>query len=102
MRTAQAKGLTQRAVTVRHALRKMFIPVITVAGLQMGSLLGGAVIVETVFGWPGAGQLLVTAIGNRDYPVVQAGVLFVATTFVLANLVVDLGYGYLDPRIRYD
>jgi peptide/nickel transport system permease protein len=101
IRTAQAKGLTQRTVIVRHALRNMFIPVITVAGLQMGSLLGGAVIVETVFGWPGAGQLLVTAIGNRDYPVVQAGILMITGGFVLINLLVDISYGYLDPRVRY-
>jgi len=101
IRTAQAKGLTQRTVIVRHALRNMFIPVITVAGLQLGSLLGGAVIVETVFGWPGAGQLLVTAIGNRDYPVVQAGILMITGGFVLINLLVDISYGYLDPRVRY-
>lgn len=101
IRTAQAKGLTQRTVIARHALRNMFIPVITVAGLQLGSLLGGAVIVETVFGWPGAGQLLVTAISNRDYPVVQAGVLMITGGFILINLLVDVSYGYLDPRVRY-
>jgi len=101
IRTAQAKGLTPRAVIVRHALRNMFIPVITVVGLQLGTLLGGAVIVETVFSWPGAGQLLVQAISNRDYPVVQAGVLFITGGFILINLLVDLSYGYLDPRIRY-
>ncbi|MGI8690154.1 MAG: ABC transporter permease [Thermomicrobiales bacterium] len=101
IRTAQAKGLTPRAVIVRHALRNMFIPVVTVAGLQLGQLLGGAVIVETVFGWPGAGQLLVQAISNRDYPVVQAGVLFITGGFILINLLVDVSYGYLDPRIRY-
>jgi peptide/nickel transport system permease protein len=101
IRTAQAKGLNQRTVIARHALRNMLIPVITVAGLQMGSLLGGAVIVETVFGWPGAGQLLVTAISNRDYPVVQAGVLMITGGFILINLLVDVSYGYLDPRVRY-
>jgi ABC-type dipeptide/oligopeptide/nickel transport system permease component len=101
IRTAQAKGLSQRVVIAQHALRNMFIPVITVAGLQLGSLLGGAVIVETVFGWPGAGQLLVTAIGNRDYPVVQAGVLMITGGFILINLLVDVSYGYLDPRVRY-
>ena len=101
IRTAQAKGLTQRTVIVRHALRNMFIPVITVAGLQLGSLLGGAVIVETVFGWPGAGQLLVAAISDRDYPVVQAGILMITGGFVLINLLVDISYGYLDPRVRY-
>jgi peptide/nickel transport system permease protein len=101
IRTAQAKGLNQRTVIARHALRNMLIPVVTVAGLQMGSLLGGAVIVETVFGWPGAGQLLVTAIANRDYPVVQAGVLMITGGFILINLLVDISYGYLDPRVRY-
>jgi peptide/nickel transport system permease protein len=101
IRTAQAKGLSQRVVIAQHALRNMFIPVITVAGLQLGSLLGGAVIVETVFGWPGAGQLLVTAISNRDYPVVQAGVLMITGGFILINLLVDVSYGYLDPRVRY-
>ena len=101
IRTAQAKGLTQTTVIARHALRNMFIPVITVVGLQFGQLLGGAVIVETVFGWPGVGQLLIAAIGNRDYPVVQAGVLFITGGFILINLLVDISYGYLDPRIRY-
>jgi len=101
IRTAQAKGLPNRAVIARHALRNMLIPVVTVMGLQLGSLLGGAVIVETVFGWPGAGQLLYTAIGNRDYPVIQAGILFITAGFVLVNLIVDISYGYLDPRIRY-
>ncbi len=101
IRTAQAKGLSQRTVLLRHALRNMFIPVITVVGLQLGQLLGGAVIVETVFGWPGAGQLLVTAISNRDYAIIQAGVLMITTVFVLINLLVDISYGYLDPRIRY-
>lgn len=101
IRTAHAKGLRLRTVVARHALRNMFIPVITVMGLQLGNLLGGAVIVETVFGWPGAGQLLVTAIGNRDYPVIQAGILLITTGFVLVNLLVDISYGYLDPRVRY-
>lgn len=101
IRTAKAKGLAPLAVLVRHALRNMFIPVITVAGLQLGQLLGGAVIVETVFGWPGAGRLLVTAIGNRDYPVIQAGVLCITAGFILINLLVDLSYGFLDPRIRF-
>src|SRR5207248_996941 len=90
IRTAQAKGLPHTTVIARHALRNMLIPVITVMGLQLGSLLGGAVIVETIFGWPGAGQLLVTAIGNRDYPVIQAGVLLITTGFVLINLLVDV------------
>ncbi len=101
IRTAQAKGLPRGAIVARHAVRNMLIPVVTVVGLQIGSLLGGAVIVETVFGWPGAGQLLVTAIGNRDYPVIQAGILVITTGFVVVNLLVDISYGYLDPRIRY-
>jgi peptide/nickel transport system permease protein len=100
IRTARAKGLTARAVMVRHALLNMLIPVITVIGLQLGTLLGGAVIVESVFAWPGVGRLLVDAIGNRDYPLVQAAILVITASFVLINLVVDLSYGYLDPRIR--
>ncbi|MDQ3781172.1 MAG: ABC transporter permease [Chloroflexota bacterium] len=100
IRTARAKGLTPRSVLTRHALRNMLIPVITVVGLQVGNLLGGAVIVETIFGWPGIGRLLVDAIFHRDYPLVQAAILFITAGFVLVNLLVDLSYGYLDPRIR--
>ncbi len=84
----------------RHALKNALIPVVTVIGLQLGHLLGGAVIVETVFAWPGVGRLLVEAIGNRDYPLVQAAVVFITTGFVLINFLVDLSYGYLDPRVR--
>lgn len=101
IRTAHAKGLRRARVIAGHALRNMLIPVITVAGLQLGQLLGGAVIVETVFAWPGVGRLIVTAITNRDYPVIQAAVLFITTGFVLINLIVDVSYGYLDPRVRY-
>jgi peptide/nickel transport system permease protein len=100
IRTARAKGLTSHTVMVRHALLNMLIPVITVIGLQLGTLLGGAVIVESVFAWPGVGRLLVDAIGNRDYPLVQAAILVITTAFVLINLLVDVSYGYLDPRIR--
>jgi peptide/nickel transport system permease protein len=100
VRTAYAKGLAPRAVLIRHALLNMLIPVITVIGLQLGHLLGGAVIVETVFSWPGVGRLLVDAIGNRDYPLVQAAILFITLGFVLINFLVDLSYGYLDPRVR--
>jgi ABC-type dipeptide/oligopeptide/nickel transport system permease component len=100
IRTARAKGLTARTVLTRHALRNMLIPVITVVGLQMGNLLGGAVIVEIVFGWPGVGRLLVDAIFHRDYPLVQTAILFITAGFVLINLLVDLSYVYLDPRIR--
>lgn len=100
VRTARAKGLAPRTVLTRHALRNMLIPVITVVGLQVGNLLGGAVIVETIFGWPGIGRLLVDAIFHRDYPLVQAAILFITAGFVAVNLLVDLSYGYLDPRIR--
>jgi ABC-type dipeptide/oligopeptide/nickel transport system permease component len=100
IRTARAKGLTAGAVMRRHALRNMLIPVITVIGLQIGHLLGGAVITETVFAWPGVGLLLIDAITNRDYPLVQAAILFITAIFVAINFVVDLSYGVLDPRIR--
>jgi peptide/nickel transport system permease protein len=101
VRTAYAKGLSARPVIARHALPNALIPVITVAGLQLGHLLAGAVIVETVFAWPGVGRLLVDAISNRDYPIVQAAVLFITGSFIVINLLVDLSYAYLDPRIRY-
>src|SRR5215216_2598352 len=100
VRTARAKGLSPRAVVVRHGLVNMLIPVITVIGLQLGHLLGGAVIVETVFAWPGVGRLLVEAISNRDYPLVQAAVLFITSGFILINFLVDLSYGWLDPQVR--
>jgi ABC-type dipeptide/oligopeptide/nickel transport system permease component len=100
IRTARAKGLSPPAVLTRHAMRNMLIPVVTVMGIQLGNLLGGAVIVETVFGWPGIGRLLVDAIFQRDYPLVQASILFITATFILINLLVDLSYVYLDPRIR--
>jgi len=100
IRTARAKGLPPRVVMWRHAVRNMLIPVITVVGLQVGHLLGGAVITETVFAWPGVGLLLVDAITNRDYPLVQAAILFITAIFVTINFLVDLSYGALDPRIR--
>jgi peptide/nickel transport system permease protein len=100
IRTARAKGLASRTVITRHAILNMLIPVITVIGLQLGHLLGGAVIVETVFAWPGVGRLLVEAITNRDYPLVQAVILFITGGFILINFLVDLSYGYLDPRVR--
>jgi ABC-type dipeptide/oligopeptide/nickel transport system permease component len=100
IRTARAKGLAPRRVLTRHAMRNMLIPVVTVIGIQLGNLLGGAVIVETVFGWPGIGRLLVDAIFQRDYPLVQAAILFITATFILINLLVDISYVYLDPRIR--
>lgn len=101
VRTARAKGLREQVVIWRHALRNMLIPLVTVLGLQLSSLFGGAVIIEQVFGWPGVGQLAVNAIFSRDYPVVQADVLVVSAAFVFLNLAVDLLYAELDPRIRY-
>ena len=100
VRTAHAKGLAPRLVVIRHALPNMLIPVVTVIGLQLGHLLGGAVIIETVFGWPGIGRLLVDAIFHRDYPLVQGAVFFITAGFIIINLMVDLSYGYLDPRVR--
>ncbi|MCC7369206.1 MAG: ABC transporter permease [Chloroflexi bacterium] len=99
--TARAKGLAERAVMYRHALRNALIPVVTVAGVQVGYLLGGAIVVEQIFSLPGVGTLILNGITQRDYPVVQAGVLFVATSFVLVNLAVDIIYAYLDPKIHY-
>lgn len=100
VQTARAKGLRESTVLIHHAVRNMLIPVVTVAGLQFGALLGGTVIVETVFAWPGVGRLLVNAIYNRDYAVVQAAIAVIAGIFVLINLAVDVLYGYLDPRVR--
>jgi len=101
VRTARAKGLVERAVVYRHALRNALIPVVTVLGLQFGTLLGGAVLTETTFAWPGIGRLLVDSIEARDYPIIQGVVLLFAVTFLLVNLLVDLLYGYIDPRIKY-
>ena len=100
MRTARAKGLAPARVVVIHGLRNALIPVVTVLGLQVGSLLGGAVLTETIFSWPGIGKWLIDAIGRRDYPVVQAGILISALIFIVVNLVVDLLYGVINPRIR--
>lgn len=100
VRTARAKGLPEWLVVGKHALRNVLIPLVTVAGLEFGFLLGGVVVIETVFAWPGLGRLVVQAIFNRDFPVVQAAVLVLACIFVLVNLVVDLLYGWLDPQIR--
>src|SRR5579859_6523430 len=101
VRTARAKGAPFRSVVFKHAFRNALLPVITVIGLQFGALLGGAVVTETVFGWPGVGRLLVDSIFFRDYPVVQGLVLMFGTTFVVINLLVDLLYAYVDPRIHY-
>jgi len=100
VRTARAKGLPERTVILRHAMRAALLPVVTVVGLQLGSLLAGAVITETVFGWEGVGRLLVESIEKRDYPVTQACVLVIALAYVLVNLVTDLVYSRIDPRVR--
>lgn len=100
VRTARAKGLSERAVIWRHALRNALLPVITLIGLQLGALLGGAVITETVFSWPGIGSLLVDAIQARDYPVAQGCVLVISLAYVLVNLLTDLLYAVVDPRIQ--
>lgn len=100
--TARAKGVAEPLVVGKHALKNALIPVVTVVGLQYGFLLGGAVVTETIFAWPGVGRLAITSILQRDYPVVQGCVLLVAVLFVLINLAVDLLYAWLDPRIRYD
>jgi peptide/nickel transport system permease protein len=98
--TARAKGLSERSVVLAHALKNAAVPVVTLIGLQFGTLLGGAVVTETIFAWPGVGRLAVQSVFVRDYPVVQAGVFVLALTFVAINLLVDLLYGVLDPRIR--
>jgi len=100
--TAKAKGLDERTILLKHALKNAMLPVITFVGLQLGFLLGGAVIVETIFAWPGIGKLLVDSIYARDFALVQGCVLFIAVIFALANLAVDILYAYLDPRIRYE
>src|SRR5262249_54065955 len=101
VRTARAKGLSPRVVDGRHVFRNALLPVSTVIGLQVGLLLSGAILTETVFAWPGVGVWLADAISARDYPVLQAGILFLATVFVLVNLVVDISYAIINPRIRY-
>lgn len=101
IRTAWAKGLTTRAVVVRHALKNAMIAPITLIGAQIGFLIGGTFIIETLFTLPGIGRLTLQAINNRDYPLLQGGVLFLSVVFVLVNLLVDLSYGWFDPRIRY-
>lgn len=101
IRTARAKGQSERRVIYGHALRNALLPIVTVIGLQFGTLLGGAVLTETVFAWPGIGRLLVDSIGYRDYPVIQGTVFVIALGFVLTNLLVDVLYAYLDPRIQY-
>ena len=100
VRTARAKGLSERVVTVAHALKNALLPIVTLIGLQLGALLGGAVVTETVFAWPGIGSLVLDAILRKDYPVVLAAVELVAFGFIVINVALDLLYGYLDPRLR--
>lgn len=101
MRTARAKGLMEVTVVWRHALKNALLPVVTVLGTSTGHLLGGAVIIETIFGWPGVGQFVVVGIAQRDYPVVQGFVLYIAIIFLMVNLTVDLAYRWLDPRLHF-
>ena len=101
VRTARSKGLGEPRIVSHHVLKNAFIPVITVIGLQLAALLGGVVIVEVIFAWPGVGRLALDAVQRRDYPMVQGAVLFIALSFAVINLVVDLLYAYLDPRIKY-
>jgi len=102
IRTAHAKGLAERTVLYRHALKNAFLPIITIIGLQTGILMAGAVLTETIFSWPGIGKWIYDAILGRDYPIVQGGTLLIAIIFVFFNLLVDLSYAYLDPRIKYN
>jgi ABC-type dipeptide/oligopeptide/nickel transport system permease component len=99
--TARAKGLHERLVVYKHALKNALIPVVTMAGMQFGWLLGGTVVIETVFAWPGIGRLVVYSIFARDFPMVRSAILIMAVSFALVNLAVDLLYAFLDPRIRY-
>ena len=99
---ARARGVSRARAVVRHAFRNSLIPIVTVLGLQVGSVLTGAVITETIFAWPGVGRLLIQSIGFRDYPLVQGCILLIAVTYVSVNLLTDLAYGLLDPRIRYE
>ena len=101
VRTAYAKGLKERVVIIRHTLKNAMIPVVTVLGLQIAALVGGAVIIETIFNLQGVGLLLISSISVRDYPVIQGLILFLAVIFLFVNLVIDLSYGVLDPRIRF-
>jgi peptide/nickel transport system permease protein len=101
IRTARAKGVNEPPVVWKHALKNAAIPIVTIVGIELGTLLGGSVITETIFAWPGVGRLSVQAISNRDYPVVQSAVFLLASTFVVVNFLVDIVYTYLDPRIRF-
>ena len=102
IRTARAKGLRERAVLFGHAMRNALLPIVTIVGLQMGFLLGGAILTETIFSWPGLGRLVVNRILARDYPAVQGSVILISLVFVVINLLVDISYAYFDPRIHYE
>jgi peptide/nickel transport system permease protein len=102
IRTARAKGLRERLVIMRHALKNALIPVVTIIGTQVAELLSGAVLTETIFAWPGVGRLAVEALIARDFPMIRGTVIFMAVIFLVANLIVDISYGFIDPRIRYD
>jgi peptide/nickel transport system permease protein len=99
---ARSRGLSQSRAVLRHAFRNSLIPVVTIIGLQFGAVLTGTIITETIFGWPGVGRLLIQAINTRDYPLVQGCILFISITYVAMNLITDLTYGFLDPRIRFE
>ena len=101
VRTARAKGLSERIVILRHALKNAMIPIVTVLGLEFGTLLSGAIIAETIFAWPGLGRYLINGITGKDFPTVQGAVIAISATFVLVSLVVDLLYAALDPRVQY-
>ena len=102
MLAARARGVSRVRAVLKHAFRNSLIPIVTVLGLQFGAVLTGAVITETIFAWPGVGRLLIQSIGARDYPTVQGCVLLIAASYVSMNLLVDVLYGFLDPRIRYE
>ena len=102
IKMARIKGNPNYLIVWKHALRNAFIPVVAMAGIQLAQLLGGVVIAETIFNWPGLGSLILEGVNSRDYALVQAGVLVISVTFVTINLAVDLVYGFIDPRIRYD
>jgi peptide/nickel transport system permease protein len=101
IRTARAVGISEKKILIKHALRNAIIPVVTIIGLQFGALLGGVIIVEIIFSWPGIGQLLIPAIMRRDYPLVQGCILFISVVYIFVNFIVDIIYAYIDPRIRY-
>jgi peptide/nickel transport system permease protein len=102
IRTARAKGVSERLVIIKHALKNAMIPIITIIGTQVADLLSGAVLTESIFAWPGVGRLAVEALRNRDFPMIRGTVIVLAVTFLVANLIVDLSYGFFDPRIRYE